>query len=121
MSMHFGCVCDPPEVYPIRVDLCLLVTSVRESLVDYLVVRDKHQTLGKVALEPAVGSLSQLSSHAFVSTDSHLDGCPPVRHGGAQHAKMLLGHGHPGIEPVPAVKVQGRADDLGDGDADAGC
>lgn len=61
--------------------------------------------------------LPHLSSDALVAADSDLDGCPPICHGGADDAEMLLAHGHPGIEQVLAVQVQRRADELRDSDA----
>jgi hypothetical protein len=86
----------------------------------YLVVRDVNNTLWKVAFESTILSLPHLSSDALVSADPDLDGCPPICHGGADDAEMLLAHGHPGIEQVLAVEVQRRADELGDSDAGRG-
>jgi hypothetical protein len=59
---------------------------------------------------------SHSSSDALVSTDSHLDRRPPVGHGGADDAEMLLGHGHPCVEEVLGEEVKWRANELGDGD-----
>jgi hypothetical protein len=87
----------------------------------YLVVGYKYYALGKVGLESAVLCLSELSSHALVSTDPHLDWRPPVGHGRAYDAKVLLGHGHPCVEEVLAVKVQRRAYELRDRDAKTRC
>lgn len=83
-------------------------------------VSNEHHTLWKVALQASIFRLSQLAPHTLVATDSHLDRRPPVRHGGAEHAELLLGQGHPRVEQVLAVEVQRRAYDLGDGDAEAG-
>lgn len=70
-------------------------------------VCNQHQTLREMALEPAVLCLLQLSSDALVPAHSYLDGGPPVGHGGDEDAKLLLRHGHPCVEIVLAVEVEG--------------
>lgn len=94
--------------------LCLVLSC------EYLVVRDVDNALWKVAFESAILCLPHLSSDALVSADSDLDGCPPICHGGADDAEVLLAHGHPGIEQVLAVEVQRRADELRDSDTRRG-
>ena len=84
-------------------------------------IRYQNHALGKVAFESPVRCLPHLSSHTFVTADPDLGGCPPVRHGGCDDAKVLLGHGHPGVEEVFAVEVQGQANVLGNGDTETGC
>jgi hypothetical protein len=69
------------------------------------VVGYQNHALGEVALYAPVFCLAQLASHARIAADPHLDGRPPVCHGGDDDAEVLLGHGHPGVEEVFAVVV----------------
>ena len=83
-------------------------------------VRNQHHSLRKVELQPAVLGLLQLPTHTLVPADSYLHGGPPVGHGHGHYTKMLLRHGHPGVEEISAVKVQGCAYALRDSDTAAG-
>jgi hypothetical protein len=82
-------------------------------------VGDEDHALWKVTFESSVFCLFELSSHALIPTDAHLDWRPPVGHGGGNDAKVLLGHSHPGIEKILAVEVERRADKLGNCNSDA--
>lgn len=83
-------------------------------------VRNQHDALWKVALEPSILCLPELSANTLIPAHSHPDGSPPVCHGGCDDAKVLFGHGHPSVEEVLAVEIERSADPLGDADTEAG-
>jgi len=107
VTVHLGRVGYPPQVYPVSVYLARISNVLRHALwgMAHLVVGDEDHPLWKVAFQPAILGLPQLASDALVTADPHLDGGPPVCHGGAQHAKLLFGHGHPCVEVVLAVEI----------------
>lgn len=86
-----------------------------------LMVGNQDHALREIAHEGTIFPLAQLAPDALVTTNSHLDGRPPVSHCGDQNAKLLLCHSHPRVKPILVVKVKRGAYDLGDGDTDAGC
>jgi hypothetical protein len=87
----------------------------------YLVVRHKDDALREVGLEASVFCLAELPAHALVAAHAHSDGRPPPGHGCADDTKVLLGHGHPGVEEVFAVEVKWGAEELRNGDAEMCC
>jgi hypothetical protein len=81
------------------------------------VVADQDEPLREVGFYAAVCCLAHLAAHAGVAADAHLHGRPPVCHGRDNDAEVLLRHGHPGVEEVFAVVVEGCPDGLGYEDA----
>lgn len=68
-------------------------------------IRNQDHPLREITFQsPILGHL-QLPSYTLISTNYHLDRRPPVRHGGDGQAKLLLRHGHPGVEVVLIVPV----------------
>lgn len=91
-------------------------------------IRHQDSAIAKVQRDDPTRILLQQSCYALISADPNDCWTPPVGHGGDEDAKELLGHGHPGVEPVPVDPVQRYAEELsavhneaGDGEIDAEC
>jgi hypothetical protein len=131
VSVHLASVRDPPEIYPVGIYLSHVSKHAHQRPMQgmtcestsqkccgqaYLMVRNQHHALRKIALQPPVLGFPELSPHTLVPTDYHLHRRPPVGHGGDDQAKLLLGQGHPCVEVVLVVPVQRYSNVLSDGD-----
>lgn len=80
-------------------------------------VGNEDHAIRKIALQPSILGLSELSAYTLVAAHAHDGGTPPLRHGRNEQTKVLLGNSHPGIVPVFVVKIERRAEKLADVDA----
>ena len=97
---------DPPEVQPIGIDL---------------MIRHHYCPLPEVYLQqPAFGALVQSASYALVPGDAHDGRTPPLRHRRHEQAEILFRERHPRVVVVVGEEVEGRAEQLGEVDEEAG-
>ena len=69
-------------------------------MVNYLVVRDQHHTLGEITDKLSICCLRKLAANALVATDSHKSRTPPMGHGCDKKAPLLLVKLDPIIVPI---------------------
>lgn len=85
------CVCGPPQVQPVSVDL---------------MIGQENNAIREIDTERTVRLLLKLTSDALVTTNSNKGWTPPLSHRGHKKAKVLLGERHVGVEVILGEEVE---------------
>jgi hypothetical protein len=88
------CVCNPPQVEPVGVNL---------------VVRQQDDAVWEVDAEGAVCLLMKLAGNTLITTNADESRTPPLGHCRDEQAEVLLGQGHVGVKVILGEEIEGRA------------
>jgi hypothetical protein len=86
--------------------------SLKHAHMSNLVIGNQDHSLWEETAKSPVGCLCELTSNAFVSTDSDNRWSPVLRQGCRKKAERLFGQCYPGIIPLFVDKVQGSTKEL---------